>query len=183
MLNRCLLGSFSLLTFSHLILRWTLHVKRSGTIILPEGPEEECSHPSPETQASLHTCCCSYCSSCANDNRGETNHIWVNISEGTSFSSLISYDSHHWFIQVRRADRVCSLGSVTWGTHLLEGTLIFNAFGSNKNPAVSEGQLLHRWAPQLLKQPPSLIVHPVTKGELKVNIGFLKKRRRQVLYK
>lgn len=73
------------------------------------------------------------------------------------------------------------LESVTWGTHLLEGTLILNAFGSNKNPAVSEGQLLHRCASELLEEPPSLIVQPETKWELKVNISYLKKRRRQVL--
>lgn len=67
-------------------------------------------------------------------------------------------------------ERVCCLASVSWGTHLLKRTFILDAFGSNKYPAVSEGQLLHRWAPELLEQPPSLVVHPV----MKVHISDLK---------
>lgn len=74
-------------------------------------------------------------------------------------------------MQVGRADkRVCRLASVSWGTHLLKRTFILDAFGSNKYPAVSEGQLLHRWAPKLVEQPPSLFVHPV----MKVHISYFK---------
>lgn len=70
--------------------------------------------------------------------------------------------------------RVCGSGSVIWGTHLLKRTFILDAFGSNKHPAVSEGQILHCRAPELLEQPPSLIVHPVTRGEMKVNDGYIR---------
>lgn len=74
-------------------------------------------------------------------------------------------------MQVGRADkRVCHLASVSWGTHLLKRTFILDAFGSNKYPAVSEGQLLYHWAPELREQPPSLLVHPV----MKAHISYLK---------
>lgn len=53
-------------------------------------------------------------------------------------------------------------------TYLLKGTLILDALGSYKHPAVPEGQLLHCRAPELLKQPSGLVVHPVTRKEDKV---------------
>lgn len=80
-----------------------------------------------------------------------------------------------FYVSVRADKRACSLGSVPWRTHLLKRTLILNPFGSNKHPAVSEGQLLHCCAPELLEQLPSLLVHPVSRGELEVNIGYFKR--------
>lgn len=63
--------------------------------------------------------------------------------------------------------KVCSESIVT-GTYLLKGTLILNALGSNKHPAVSKGQLLHCRAPKLLKQSAGLVVQSVTGSEDKV---------------
>lgn len=59
---------------------------------------------------------------------------------------------------------VCSALIVTV-TYLLKGTLILNAFGPNKDPAVSKGQLFRHRAPKLLKQSPRLVVQPVTRSE------------------
>ncbi len=53
-------------------------------------------------------------------------------------------------------------------TYLLKGTLILDALGSYKHPAVSEGQLLHCRASELFKQSARLVVQPVTGSENKV---------------
>lgn len=59
-----------------------LHPERLlGTIMLPGVPAEEYSHPSPEIQANLHTYCCSYCSSYANENNHRQQNRMLSASQ------------------------------------------------------------------------------------------------------
>ena len=69
------------------------------------------------------------------------------------------------------------------GTYLLKGTLILNALGSNKHPAVSKGQLLYRCAPKLLKQSSRLVVHS-TNEKIITPLGeqFVNRTLKQIFY-
>ena len=44
--------------------------------------------------------------------------------------------------------------------YLFERTLVLDSLGSYKHPAVSEGELLHYCATQLLKQTTCLVIQP-----------------------
>lgn len=48
-----------------------------GRITLQEAAAGEYSRPSPETRASLHTCCCFYCSSYANENQNRWTELML----------------------------------------------------------------------------------------------------------